>query len=75
MVLYLVSLAGCICFSYVILLYAFDYNGFDRNNPRSIKRRFIAAVINNFFAIVITYNVLNEVFSILKNYIHIFIYI
>ncbi|VDM42168.1 unnamed protein product [Toxocara canis] len=51
--------AGISC-SYVGLLYAFDFNGVDRNDPQSIRRRFVAAVVNNAGGISITYAVLRR---------------
>lgn len=59
-VLYL-SLATGVTSSYVALLYAFDFNGVDRNDPRSIKRRLFAAAINNVLSIICTYAVLSMV--------------
>uniref|UniRef100_A0A0M3IPA5 Aa_trans domain-containing protein n=1 Tax=Ascaris lumbricoides TaxID=6252 RepID=A0A0M3IPA5_ASCLU len=51
--------AGISC-SYVGLLYAFDFNGVDRNDPSSIKRRFFAAVVNNIIGILVTYILLHR---------------
>uniref|UniRef100_A0A915AEB4 Farnesylated proteins-converting enzyme 2 n=1 Tax=Parascaris univalens TaxID=6257 RepID=A0A915AEB4_PARUN len=51
--------AGISC-SYVGLLYAFDFNGVDRNDPLSIKRRFFAAVVNNMIGILVTYILLHR---------------
>lgn len=56
--------AGISC-SYVGLLYAFDFNGVDRNDPSSIKRRFFAAVVNNIIGILVTYILLHRVSVIL----------
>uniref|UniRef100_A0A0N5AFL8 CAAX prenyl protease 2 n=1 Tax=Syphacia muris TaxID=451379 RepID=A0A0N5AFL8_9BILA len=54
------SLATTISLSYVGLLYVFDYNGVDRNHPRSIKRRFCGAVVCNIISIIATYIVLAQ---------------
>ncbi|VDN17466.1 unnamed protein product [Gongylonema pulchrum] len=58
-VLYL-SLATAISSSYVALLYAFDFDGVDRNDPRSVKRRFLGAAVNNIISITCTYTVLSK---------------
>ncbi|VDK55848.1 unnamed protein product [Anisakis simplex] len=50
-----VVLATGISCSYVGLIYAFDYNGSDRNNPRSIKRRFLGALMSDLLGITATY--------------------
>ncbi|MCP9256889.1 CAAX prenyl protease 2 [Dirofilaria immitis] len=57
-VLLCLSLATIISLSYVGLLYAFDFNGVDRDNPQSIKRRLLGATVNNIISIICTYAVL-----------------
>lgn len=57
------SLATTISLSYVGFLYAFDYNGTDRNHPKSIKRRFCGAVVCNLISILTTYILLAQVSS------------
>lgn len=52
------SLATGISLSYVGFLYAFDYNGVDRNHPKSIKRRFCGAIVNNIIGVTATYSLL-----------------
>jgi len=37
--------------SYVALIYAFDGNGSCRNDPRSVKKRFLAVILNNLLAV------------------------
>lgn len=59
--LFYLSLASAISSSYVALLYAFDFDGVDRNDPRSVKRRFVAAAVNNIASIACTYAVLSKV--------------
>ncbi|VDD94519.1 unnamed protein product [Enterobius vermicularis] len=54
------SLATTISLSYVGFLYAFDYNGTDRNHPKSIKRRFCGAVVCNLISILTTYILLAQ---------------
>lgn len=54
------ALAAGISFSYVGLLYAFDYNGVDRNSEESIRRRFLAATVNNVVGVGATYAVLKK---------------
>ncbi|VDP25072.1 unnamed protein product [Onchocerca flexuosa] len=65
-VLLCLSLAVVISSSYVGLLYAFDFNGIDRDDPQSIKRRLLGATVNNIISIICTYAVLYKVN--LKNY-------
>lgn len=60
-ILLYLSLATLISSSYVGLLYAFDFYGVDRDDPRSIKRRLLGAVINNIISIACTYAVLCKV--------------
>ncbi|VDM97660.1 unnamed protein product [Onchocerca ochengi] len=57
-VLLYLSLAIVISSSYVGLLYAFDFNGIDRDDPQSIKRRLLGATVNNIISIIFTYAVL-----------------
>uniref|UniRef100_A0A1I7X2B7 CAAX prenyl protease 2 n=1 Tax=Heterorhabditis bacteriophora TaxID=37862 RepID=A0A1I7X2B7_HETBA len=46
--------------SYVGFLYVMDRNGTDRNDPASVKKRFIAAGINNVLSMTVTWIVLNQ---------------
>ncbi|VDM08584.1 unnamed protein product [Wuchereria bancrofti] len=57
-ILLYLSLATVISSSYVGLLYAFDFYGVDRDDPHSIKRRLLGAVLNNIISITCTYAVL-----------------
>uniref|UniRef100_A8PB63 Farnesylated-proteins converting enzyme-2, putative n=1 Tax=Brugia malayi TaxID=6279 RepID=A8PB63_BRUMA len=57
-ILLYLSLATVISSSYVGLLYAFDFYGVDRDDPHSIKRRLLGAVLNNIISIACTYAVL-----------------
>ncbi|MFH4974331.1 hypothetical protein AB6A40_001040 [Gnathostoma spinigerum] len=58
--LFHLGFAVAISCSYVTLIHAFDYNGVDRNDPISIKRRFVAVVVNNISGIGITYFILKR---------------
>lgn len=60
-ILLYLSLATVISTSYVGLLYAFDFYGVDRDDPQSIKRRLLGAVVNNVISIACTYAVLYKV--------------
>uniref|UniRef100_A0A915PZ63 CAAX prenyl protease 2 n=1 Tax=Setaria digitata TaxID=48799 RepID=A0A915PZ63_9BILA len=57
-ILLYLSLATAISSSYVGLLYAFDFYGVDRDDPKSIKRRLLGAMVNNIVSIACTYAVL-----------------
>ena len=56
-----ISLAVLFPLSYVGLLHIADHDGTDRNDPRSIQRRFLAAILNNALSVAITYEILSEV--------------
>ncbi|VDO86830.1 unnamed protein product [Heligmosomoides polygyrus] len=56
-----ISLAVLFPLSYVGLLHIADHDGTDRNDPQSIRRRSIAAVVNNVLSVAITYAVLLQV--------------
>ncbi|KAK6028570.1 hypothetical protein OSTOST_05347 [Ostertagia ostertagi] len=56
-----VSLAVLLPLSYVGLLHIVDHDGTDRNDPQSIRKRSIAAVVNNVLSVAITYFVLCQV--------------
>ncbi|KIH50107.1 hypothetical protein ANCDUO_19817 [Ancylostoma duodenale] len=55
-----ISLAVLFPLSYVGLLHIADHDGTDRNDPRSIRKRFIAAAVNNVLSVAITYAVLSQ---------------
>ncbi|KIH52173.1 CAAX amino terminal protease family protein [Ancylostoma duodenale] len=55
-----ISLAVLFPLSYVGLLHIADHDGTDRNDPRSIRKRFIAASVNNVLSVAITYAVLSQ---------------
>ncbi|EYB92378.1 hypothetical protein Y032_0195g1510 [Ancylostoma ceylanicum] len=55
-----ISLAVLFPLSYVGLLHIADHDGTDRNDPRSIRKRFIAATVNNVLSVAITYVVLSQ---------------
>ncbi|KAK6759104.1 hypothetical protein RB195_016366 [Necator americanus] len=55
-----ISLAVLFPLSYVGLLHIADHKGTDRNDPLSIRKRFIAAVVNNVLSVTITYGVLSQ---------------
>nr|CDQ05664.1 BMA-FCE-2 [Brugia malayi] len=71
-ILLYLSLATVISSSYVGLLYAFDFYGVDRDDPHSIKRRLLGAVLNNIISIACTYAVLCKVISINFTFIFFF---
>ncbi|CAJ0581853.1 unnamed protein product, partial [Mesorhabditis spiculigera] len=52
-------LSAGIPLSYVLLLHIFDHNSKDKNEPASLKKRFLAAAINNAVSIGLTYYVLS----------------
>ncbi|KAK5972811.1 CAAX prenyl protease 2, partial [Trichostrongylus colubriformis] len=53
-----VSLAVLFPLTYVGFLHIADHDGTDRNDPHSIRKRSIAAVVNNVLSVAITYFVL-----------------
>ncbi|KJH53730.1 CAAX amino terminal protease family protein [Dictyocaulus viviparus] len=53
-----ISLSVLFPFSYVGLLHIADHNGKNRNDPQSILRRSVAALLNNIIFVAITYVVL-----------------
>jgi hypothetical protein len=62
----IILLSGAIPIVYVALLYVFDYDGIDRDNILSIKRRFGAALVANILSIAVTYSTLNQQVGFLK---------
>ncbi|CAJ0957125.1 unnamed protein product, partial [Mesorhabditis belari] len=53
-------LSAAIPVSYVLLLYVFDHGGIDRNDAKSVRKRFVAALVNNVLSLGITYHVLSQ---------------
>lgn len=46
--------SACLPVSYVLLVHLFDRNGTDRNDPKSIQRRFQGALLSNIVSIAVT---------------------
>lgn len=56
-----VTVATVLPCSYVSLVQLFDRNGTDRNDERSIRKRFIGSTVSSFISLIYAYHVLKEI--------------